>query len=256
MVKLSVITVTYNDLPGLRSTLTSLSSLVEAAGSEIEVIVCDGGTPGIQGAVQFEGGQVALYSQSDEGIYDAMNRGLSKSRGTHVWFLNGGDECLERDWRRLRADLDRVPDSVLLFGYVRRVAGKDFPHKPRKPSYLWHGLPTSHQAIIYPGRIVRSIGYDLSYTMTADYALTARLFLEEQLSWRQIHRNIARFAVGGHSTKGARQIETDAHRVQDEILRASGARKMASRARHRLSRTLIALMLVVWKSRNLVADEK
>lgn len=89
---ISVITVCYNALPHLK---TTLQSVVEQSYPHIEYIVVDGGSS--DGTPQFlanaqQKGQVSQYlSEPDGGIYNAMNKGLALASGDYVCFLNAGD---------------------------------------------------------------------------------------------------------------------------------------------------------------------
>jgi len=244
-VKLSVVTATFRDIPGLTTTLTSLEPLVRAARGAIEVVVVDGGTTGVAEAMRELGiGSVRLSSEPDSGVYDAMNRGLALSNGRHVWFLNGGDEALETDWPRLEMELDRAPTGVLLFAHVRQGRRRVAMLHPREASYIWHGLPANHQAIVYPGDAARATGYDLSYEMAGDYAFTAQLYADGVAPWLTIDRPLARFRLGGASSRNMRAVARDAARVQQEILRLPPGRIAASQAKHWLNRASRALRVL------------
>ena len=87
----SVITVTYNNAPGLRATLASLAKL---SAPPLEVIVIDGrssdDTPAV---IENHRGQLPIHfvSEADAGIYDAMNKGQRLAKGHLVHYLNAGD---------------------------------------------------------------------------------------------------------------------------------------------------------------------
>lgn len=232
---LSVVSVTFNDEVGLRRTLASLRDLAES-GLPIEFLVQDGGSQYDWTLLSADFPFASFSSAPDSGIYDAMNSGLARSRGRYVWFLNGGDEftgVLDRDCLR---DVLVSDNRILLFDY-ERVSTRGLTRRPaRADSYLWHALPTSHQAILYPGEVARANPYDLSYRVAADYAFTARLAASGS-SFRILHTSIARFYDGGMSSVNSRQVARDANRVQREILRNSAIRRALSQFRHLLSRT-------------------
>lgn len=233
---LSIVSVTFRDHVGLRRTLESVVPLTQHA--QVELIVVDGsaeeqtrdwvgGLPGIK-----------LVSEPDEGIYDAMNKGARLARGSHIWFLNGGD----------LADLDAVrpedlvrrlvdsTDSVHMFGYgIASGAGVTW-RRARSQRYLRHALPTSHQAMFFPTVAFRNVGgYDLTYRVAADYYIAARLYVDG-VQFVQHPEPIARFEVGGLSTQHAAQIAVDARRVQEEVLMIGRLERTASNWRHGISR--------------------
>lgn len=217
-------------------TLSSLGELKAQAGYELEVIVADGGT-----SPDFEKRLLILYpyaivtSQRDHGIYDGMNRGLGRSNGRFVWFLNGGDECLTSDWPTLQTVLHRQCGKMVYFGYQLAVGRHLLSRKSRPPAFIWHALPTCHQAIVYPGDSARHTQYDLSFQVSGDYALTAQLHKDGVAAVRG-PLSLARFYAGGWSSSKDVCIASDARRVQREILRQPALLTRVSSAAHILSR--------------------
>ena len=88
--KVTVITVVYNDVSGIKNTL---ESFVSQSWSNKELIVIDGGsTDGTWDIVNSFAGSVDYKcSEPDGGIYDAMNKGIDKATGEWITFLNSGD---------------------------------------------------------------------------------------------------------------------------------------------------------------------
>ena len=236
-IMLSIVTATFRDLIGLRRTLESVSDLLDVADGAAEMIVCDGGTAGVREVLRdFSHLPVVLSSRPDRGVYDAMNRGLRLTSGEYVWFLNGGDTALSTDWGTFRADFARADGAGILYGYVREGLREGRYRRPRAISYLWHALPTSHQAIFYPGEVARRYEYDLAYSVSADYAYTASLSREPGVRWVPVDRAVAKFQLGGLSTSKASQVAKDASHVQRVILGSGRLLRAVSRARHVVSR--------------------
>lgn len=96
--KLSIVTINYNNVEGLRKTLASVAS---QTCRDIEHIIIDGGsTDGSVDVIrEYESTNrssvhpltVIWSSEKDKGIYDAMNKGVHKATGDYVWILNSGD---------------------------------------------------------------------------------------------------------------------------------------------------------------------
>ena len=105
--KLSIVTINYNNAEGLRKTLASVAAQTYR---DIEHIVIDGGsTDGSVEVIQnyvrqiddrciddrltSNKGKISVIwsSESDNGIYNAMNKGVKKTTGDYVWILNSGD---------------------------------------------------------------------------------------------------------------------------------------------------------------------
>ena len=88
--KLSIITINYNNLEGLKRTM---ESVVNQTWQEFEYIVIDGGsTDGSAEYIQSQREQLDYWvSEPDHGIYNAMNKGIAKATGEYLLFLNSGD---------------------------------------------------------------------------------------------------------------------------------------------------------------------
>ena len=112
--KLTVVTISFNDLEGLRLTR---QSVCEAKGADLEHIIIDGGSQ--DGTVAYLQGlpaNVCWVSEKDCGPYDAMNKGAAMARGEWVMFLNSGD-TLAGPWvlRNLLTAADGS-DAGLVYG--------------------------------------------------------------------------------------------------------------------------------------------
>ena len=92
MLKLSVITINYNNASGLKKTL---KSVVTQKNIDFEYLVIDGGSKDESLALIHENENHINYwvSESDSGIYNAMNKGIKKAQGEYCLFLNSGAKC-------------------------------------------------------------------------------------------------------------------------------------------------------------------
>src|SRR5688572_27521016 len=90
MPKISIITINYNNLDGLKRTV---DSVVNQTWQEFEYIVIDGGSTDGSGAYIESKSKHFHYwvSEPDKGIYNAMNKGIVKATGEYLLFLNSGD---------------------------------------------------------------------------------------------------------------------------------------------------------------------
>ena len=88
--KLSIITINYNNFEGLHKTL---DSVVAQTSKDFEWIVIDGGsTDGSRELIeQYQHNMSYWCSEPDKGIYHAMNKGIAKANGEYLQFLNSGD---------------------------------------------------------------------------------------------------------------------------------------------------------------------
>ncbi|OIQ87460.1 PGL/p-HBAD biosynthesis glycosyltransferase [mine drainage metagenome] len=199
--------------------------------SIVEVVVKDGGTSGLREFIERRFPWVQLIDDSDAGIYDAMNVGLRATKGQWVWFLNGGDEAAMRDAVVFLGSLERSLADIVMFDYLRRESSGDRYRRCRAPAYIWHALPTSHQAIVYRGTVARSASYSTEYRVASDYEFTARLMKSGAVA-EVAHQAISRFFPGGLSTESQWQVASDALRVQRDVLGSSWPRRFISGGRH------------------------
>lgn len=219
--------------------MNSVQELKLEAQREIEVLVIDGGTgEGFVPVVRDYSEWADITTEPDSGIYDAMNKGLERSSGEFVWFLNGGDLSIVPDWQSLRKILVANSAGGMVFGsYVLDTGHRLVPRESRGAWYLFHGLPTSHQAILYPGELVRALKYDLAYSVTGDYEMTSRAKIAGA-PVKVVRLELARFGTGGTSQQRSNEIAVEAGRVQREVLRVPFPARAASRGLHVISRIL------------------
>lgn len=94
--KLSIITINYNNVNGLQKTF---DSVVSQTWKDFEWIIIDGGsTDGSRELIEQHQDEMAYWcSEPDRGIYHAMNKGLAKARGNYCFFLNSGDSFYSKD---------------------------------------------------------------------------------------------------------------------------------------------------------------
>lgn len=91
MKKITIITVSYNDINNLKKTVASISGqLID----DIEYLIIDGGSEdGTKKYLHELDSKVIWISEPDTGIYNAMNKGIRAASGEWIWFVNAGD-CL------------------------------------------------------------------------------------------------------------------------------------------------------------------
>lgn len=144
--KLSVITITYNDVEGFRRTVESVESQTWRG---FEWIVIDGGSSdGTKVYLESLNPQPDYWvSEPDRGVYDAMNKGIAQAKGEYLLFMNGGDSfCNERV---LEEVFNGFPDGDIVYGdaiYHFRDGVKKVCHPDVFNLYhLWITYATCHQ---------------------------------------------------------------------------------------------------------------
>lgn len=224
---LSVITVAWKNLAGVEKTWRSLAHLAQTSDIAFEWIVVDGNSQ--DGTAEFLeklNGQYNLryVSEKDNGIYDAMNKGIDMARGRYALFLNSGD-VFHRDIAGIARQLaaQNADDNAMLIGdaLLDFGDGKKIERRAKRGWYIYHSLPASHQAIFFPVSGLRKHPYDLQYKVSSDYALAAKMY-KSGYGFKRINGFVSEFSMGGVSTTNNIELCRDAKNVQRKILRVPG----------------------------------
>jgi putative colanic acid biosynthesis glycosyltransferase len=205
MPRYSIITITRNNLTGLRRTAASLATQICR---DFEWIVIDGasndGTPGFLATTSAQ-----WLSEPDHGIYDAMNKGLARAAGDYVLFLNAGD---------VLADAAVLADGLALdadFIYGDGHEGGRIKRAHAHKNLLW-GMFTYHQAMLYRRAAIGALRYDTLYKIAADYKFTAQ-FLRGGASALYWPRVMCDFEPGGLSQTAAAAGRRELAAIRTEL---------------------------------------
>jgi glycosyltransferase involved in cell wall biosynthesis len=222
-VKISVVTVCYNTAATIRSTLESVARQTHP---DVEHIVIDGAsTDETMKIVHSYSGRLAqVVSEPDEGIYDAMNKGLDRVSGDVVCFLNADDEyahsqVLSRVAMQMRElGLEALIGDVGFFRekeplrMVRRYRSDRF-HPNR---FAWGWMP-AHPALFLSRAVVQRVGhFKTDYRIAGDFEYIVRAFHGHDVRYRHLPEVLVHMQTGGVSTNGWRSKVL----LNREVLRA------------------------------------
>ena len=208
MIKLSVITVVYNNVDTISNTLQSVANQTHA---NIEHIVIDGGsTDGTLEILQSNQGLSILRSESDTGIYDAMNKGLALATGAAICFLNADDVYESSEILQIMAQVLEDNNLDAVFGDVVYF----HPHNPEKiirryssarftPQALAYGWMPAHPSLLLRRTVFQVAGgFKVDYQIAGDFEFVARVFGEDKLNYSYLPKVIVKMQTGGASTSG------------------------------------------------------
>ena len=226
MIKITLITVTYNAGSLLQKTL---QSVYDQTYSAIEHIIIDGASTDNTVAMAKDymersfasdnGHEVRILVEPDNGIYDAMNKGLRLATGDYVVFLNAGDSLPDdTTLEKISNDVNERSDGKLpavLYGDTNIVDDKGIVLHPRRlapPENLnWrsfrHGMLVCHQAFYARTDIARATPYDLRYRFSADVDWCIRIMEHaerEHLQLLRLPEVVADYLDGGMTNKNHR----------------------------------------------------
>lgn len=204
MVKVSIITVVYNAAEDLEKTIYSVE---EQTYPNIEYIVVDGGSTDntVLVANKHIDSINIFISEKDYGIYDAMNKGISKAHGDYLFFLNAGDVFFNANVVSNVASC--ISSTVVYYGKALFVSkNKNWVYKKIVNRFNLTRKNICHQTIFYPAKVFQKEGrYDLSYPILADWILNIRAF--RHFTFKYIDIVICKFDTNGISFSSA----TDLH---------------------------------------------
>lgn len=220
----SVITVVYNGEKYLEKTI---QSVITQTYDNMEYIIIDGGsTDGTLDIIQkYEAAVDYWISEPDEGIFDAMNKGIVAASGEYINLLNCGDCYADPhvvgDYVR---EFHLNPDRAWIFakaqviredGSAFQVEGRDIIFGRRKVNKFLSGV--CHQTVFYRKNLHDSLGlYSLKYKDSADHHFLLRLYhvVKEQPVF--FNKITVMFGAGGNSS--SIHAIMDEKRVEDEVL--------------------------------------
>ena len=215
----TVVTITWNNAPGLRRTLESLATQDL---DDVQHVVIDGGST--DGSVEWLAehrvfADTVVVSEPDRGIYDAMNKGAALAKGTLITFLNAGDA-----YARAGVLSDAVASNAehgwdWAFGLARVVDGDGRqlrPVRPVKYSFRGHALGTilvPHQATFMRVGLFRELdGFNHRFGLQADVDLLLRAGeVSRPVVWNRID---VEYLAGGASDVDVYRSIYRKHRIR------------------------------------------
>lgn len=207
--KISIITVVWNNKETIKD---AIDSVLSQTYKDIEYIIVDGAsTDGTVEIIQSYGDKISKFiTEPDNGLYDAMNKGIALATGDVVGILNSDDFYIdefviekvvkvfkEKEVDSLFADLVYVkPDN--LEKTVRYYDSSKF--HPEKFAYGW--MP-AHPTFFVKREMYERYGlFKTDYIIAADYELLVRFLYRYRVSYHYLQEVITKMRTGGVSTNG------------------------------------------------------
>ncbi|MFQ3548791.1 MAG: glycosyltransferase family 2 protein [Armatimonadota bacterium] len=203
--KISVITICYNE-PKENIDLT-FKSISNQTYKNIQWIVVDGGSKPetISAIKEYESYIDTFISEPDNGVYDAMNKGVSYANGEFVVFMNTGD-CFYNEYtlNDIVDNINKYPnfdcyygDPIVVDDNKKIWAG---PQERKINRFILHNTTICHQATITKTELYKKIGgFDISYKIIADKEWILRS-VDAGARWRYIDLIVCRYDKTGLSS--------------------------------------------------------
>lgn len=206
---ISVITVAWNAAATIDATCASVDAQTHA---DVEHLVIDGQSIDDTLAVlsRRQAPHRHVFSEPDEGLYDAMNKGLALARGEIVVFLNADDRYCSPD---ALSEVHRVfaeTQADVVYADIDMVVQEE----PERVQRRWRsgqyarwkvllGWQIPHPGLFVRRELLQRVGpFDASLRIAADYELMLRLLKHEKLNLHYLPMTVVQMALGGLSSSG------------------------------------------------------
>jgi glycosyltransferase, family 2 len=210
--KISIITVVWNNAKTIKD---AINSVLNQSYKDVEYIVIDGAsTDGTIEIVQSYGDKIKFISEKDNGLYDAMNKGIRMATGDVVGILNSDDFYASDKILQIVADefLKGNIDSV--YANLEYIDAND----PKRVIRYWRskkyqeglfrsGWHPAHPTFFVKKEIYEKYGvFDLSFKIAADYELMLRFFEKCKITSSYVDEVFVKMRIGGESNRSIKNI--------------------------------------------------
>lgn len=206
--KISLVTTTFNSAATIRDTI---ESVLAQNYIDTEHIIIDGAScDNTLDIVKYYGNKIAtIISEPDQGIYDAMNKGIKAATGDVIGILNSDDFFTSTDVLSTIAETFQNNDIDALYGDVHFVNPDNLEKTVRyyssaifRPSLFRFGFMPAHPSFYMKKSCYEKFGlYSLDYKIASDYDLLIRYLYLHKIKYKYIKKDFVTMRTGGISTE-------------------------------------------------------
>jgi putative colanic acid biosynthesis glycosyltransferase len=223
--RLSIISVTYNDEAGLKTTVESIDTIFENVDFSVIHCIIDGNSS--DGTSFFLNNYIRnrkiptfFLSEPDFGIYDAMNKGVLFSESDFVIFINSGDILLpgilkSKIFQFMDHSIEDPSVAGIASGCIYNFNGSRIKIKPREFSFNSPRMPSLHQGIIYKRSVILEIPYTLKYKICSDFENICKTSFKYSFLTQDI--SVSELIAGGVSTKKPFLLFSESVKIYNEF---------------------------------------
>ncbi len=212
---LSIITINYNNVAGLSKTIDSIVKQTQK--TNFEHIIIDGlsndGSVELLKSYSKKHNNTICLSEPDDGIYNAMNKGLSKAKGEMVAFLNSGDVLASNIILERLVILSKNYDKFdIIYGDIRIVNADGVSIRNwRSGKYNWYKVLTGwmppHPMTLINLNLLKKIGgFNEQYKIAADYDLLFRVINKKNVRIEYYPHLLVKMEHGGVSNGSLQNV--------------------------------------------------
>lgn len=214
--KLSIITITYKDLEGLKKTWNSIK---HQTWNDWEWIVIDGGSGReVEDFLRTNDDAIAYWcSEPDKGIYNAMNKGIAHAEGERLLFMNSADILASDDILEKVYSVPMQADIVYgdtIYDHVKKQVYEPYPDELTMDHFMIHSL--CHQSSFIRRELLVDKGYDESLRIVSDWKRFLEFFVQG-CSFQHIPIAVSVYDTSGISTNNIKMCNEERERVLKEL---------------------------------------
>jgi glycosyltransferase involved in cell wall biosynthesis len=201
---ISIITVVFNAKDYLEETILSV---IKQSYDNVEYIIIDGGSSdGSFDIIKKYDDRIDYWvSEKDDGIYDAMNKGISLSCGDIIGIVNADDYYAKDTLSNVKKEFEQ--DIDVLYSDFNFLDNDKFLTKRANHNLLNITMSVFHPSVFIKKKIYKNYGYfDSSLKISADYKLLYYLY-QRKLKFKKVDYLLTVMRVGGVSTKSMLAID-------------------------------------------------
>jgi len=204
----TIITVTLNNKNGLEKTL---DSILKQKYNNIELIIVDGksedGTEEYiktnKNLIEAKLKRFLYIHEKDNGIYEAMNKGIKASTGDWIIFMNAGDTFFDEEVIfKIFEDDSIFKEADIIYGKTNLVANEELKmiSKPKRLQNINYGMIFAHQSVFVRTGLLKNNLFANNYKICADYDFFLHMY-QKNRKFKEIDLIISNFEETGVSTK-------------------------------------------------------
>lgn len=207
----SIITVNFNDSVGLQNTI---ESVLRQSYGNFEFIVIDGGsTDGSEKILKDNSKGITFWcSEPDDGIYNAMNKGVKHAKGEYVLFLNAGD--VFHSSSVLEEVACQLDDKDIVSGYALRDGDTVLNIHEKNILMMFFHSTFSHQATFIKKELFANYQYDESLRFVSDWKAWVDWVILGNKTYKYIDTIVADYDFNGISSDSSNWKKIVAERQQ------------------------------------------
>ena len=222
--KISIITVVYNNEKTIQD---AMQSVLGQTYKNIEYVIIDGSSKDntVNLIKEYKDQLGHFVSEKDNGLYDAMNKGIQACTGDVIGILNSDD--LYQDSQVIAAVMEEFKNDKVLdivYGDLVYVKSNDtntivrnWKSKEYYKRFFENANVPPHPALFVRSKVYKEAGlFDMQFKLAADYELMLRMFKKHNFKSKYINRLIIKMRLGGATN----QSYTNIVNQNKEILKA------------------------------------